>query len=126
MSNLNETIRTLMPYVFAIFIVGLCFWFLYAAFLDVNTATLPQEQQTVFVAGLFGILGSATTFVFTQSSAGAASRNSERAASAATQAALTAPPTGATITAPNAETVTVTDTAPETTTAGPPPMPPQG
>lgn len=109
MSQLNETIRIVLGYAFAFFVVWVCIQFMHDAFLDPNTASIPLEQQGLIVGGLMAIISSAATFVFSQAVMNAAARSTATATAAGAKAALTSPtvtatgePPSATVTPPGA------------------------
>jgi membrane associated rhomboid family serine protease len=91
-SQLNETIRIVLGYAFAFFVVWVCIQFLDRAFLDPNTAAIPAEQSGLIVGGLMAIISSAATFVFGQAIMNAAARSASTATQAGVNAALTQPP----------------------------------
>lgn len=92
MSQFNETVRIVLGYAFAFFVVWVCIQFMDRAFLDPNTASIPLEQQGLIVGGLMAIISSAATFVFSQAVMNAAARSSATATSAGVKAALTPAP----------------------------------
>jgi len=91
-SQLNETLRILLGYAFAFYVVGLVFWFLYEAFLNTKTAALPDTVAGIIVGGMLAIVTGAATFVFGLAAMNAASRASATATQAGVDAALTTPP----------------------------------
>ena len=97
MNQFNETVRIVLGYAFAFFVVWVCIQFMHDAFLDPNTAAIPEQQQGLIVGGLMAIISSAATFVFSQAVMNSASRASSTATQAGVTAALTQPP-GQTIT----------------------------
>ena len=118
MSQFNETVRIVLGYAFAFFVVWVCLQFLDRAYLNPETASIPAEQSGLIVGGLMAIISSAATFVFSQAVMNAASRASSTATQAGVNAALTQPP-GPTVTTSSGPpaTVTVTPAATEATTA---------
>jgi hypothetical protein len=111
MSQRNETVRVVLGYMFAFFVVGACLWFLYQAYLNPNTASLPDTVSGMIVGGLLVLIQGAATFVFGQAIMQAASRASATATQAGVNAALTQQP---------APTVTATAGDPPTVTVAPP------
>ena len=115
MNQFNETVRIVLGYAFAFFVVWVCIRFLDRAFLDVTTASIPDEQAGLIVGGLMAIISSAATFVFSQAVMNSAARSASTATQAGVNAALTQPPaSGSTMTAtatPEGMT-TVTSTPP--------------
>lgn len=112
MNQRNETIRVILGYLFAFFVVGTCLWFLYQAYLNPETATLPDTVSGMIVGGLLVLIQGAATFVFGQAIMNAASRASATATQAGVNAALTQVP-GPTVTVdagpPASATVTPAD-----------------
>ena len=92
MNQLNETVRIVLGYAFAFFVVWVCIQFLDRAYLHVETASLPTEQAGLIVGGLMAIISSAATFVFSQAVMNSAARSSATATQAGVNAALTQPP----------------------------------
>lgn len=119
MSQLNETVRIVLGYLFAFFVVWVCIGFMDRAFLDPNTASIPEEQQGLIIGGLMAIISSAATFVFSQAVMNAAARSASTATQAGVNAALTQP-TGQTVTvdAGPPATATITPTDPMNTANG--------
>lgn len=91
-SQRNETLRILLGYLFAFYVVGISFWFLYEAFLNTDTAALPDTVAGIIVGGILTIVTGAATFVFGLAAMNAASRASATATQAGVNAALTTPP----------------------------------
>jgi len=91
MSQRNELVRIILGYLFAFFVVGVSFWFLYEAFLNPDTGTLPDTVSGIIVGGVLSIITGAATFVFGQAIMNAASRASATATQAGVNAALTVP-----------------------------------
>ena len=123
MSQLNETVRIVLGYAFAFFVVWICIQFMDRAFLNPETASIPEQQQGLIVGGLMAIISSAATFVFSQAVMNSASRASSTATQAGVNAALTQPPgQSQTITVdagpPASATVTPTDTNGTTSVPG--------
>lgn len=87
----SETLRIALGYIFAMFVIGSCMWFLYAALLDLHTAALPEDIRGIVVGGMFTLMGAAAQFVFGTTAASAAARQSERASAAGASAALSTP-----------------------------------
>lgn len=115
MSQRNETIRIVLGYLFAFFVVGLCFLFLYEAFLNPATASLPDTVSGIIVGSVLSLATGAATFVFGQALMQSAARSASTATQAGVNAALTQPP--------GQPTVTVTEGPPQTTTITPAPDP---
>ena len=93
-SQRNETLRILLGYLFAFYVVGISFWFMWSAFLDPETAALPDTVAGIIVGGILTIVTGAATFVFGLAAMNAASRASATATQAGVDAALTTPPAG--------------------------------
>lgn len=112
----SETFRVLGSYAFALVIELAGFWFLYEAFLNPNTGTLPDSQQGILVGLISALMSGAATFVFGSAAAGAASRASEKATQSGVNAALTMPPAPASVTTidagPPATVTTTTEEVP--------------
>jgi outer membrane biosynthesis protein TonB len=115
MNQRNETVRVILGYLFAFFVVGACLWFLYQAYLNPDTASLPDTVSGMIVGGLLVLIQGAATFVFGQAIMQAASRASATATQAGVNAALTQPP-GPTVTVdagpPASATVTPAEQTP--------------
>lgn len=107
MSQFNETIRIVMGYLFAFFVIAVCFWFMYESFLNPETATLPDTQSGIIVGGILAVIQGAATFVFGQAIMQSAARSAATSTAAGVNAALTQPPTTTTIDAGPPATVTV-------------------
>ena len=75
-SQRNETLRILLGYLFAFYVVGISFWFMYEAFLNPKTAELPATVAGIIVGGILTIVTGAATFVFGLAAMNAASRAS--------------------------------------------------
>lgn len=92
MNQLNETVRIVLGYAFAFFVVWICINFIDRAFLNPETASIPAEQQGLIVGGIMAIISSAATFVFSQAVMNSAARSASTATQAGVNAALTQPP----------------------------------
>lgn len=92
MSQRNETIRIVFGFLFAFFVIGISFWFLYEAFLSPKTVALPDTVSGIIVGGILSIITGAATFVFGQAIMQSAARSSATATQAGVNAALTQPP----------------------------------
>ncbi len=121
MSQLNETIRIIMGYLFAFFVVGGTLWFLYQAFLNPDTSSIPAEQSGLIVGGMLTLISSASTFVFSQAVMNSAARSSATATQAGVNAALTQAPQTVTVDAGPPASATITPTTTTTTNVTPPP-----
>jgi len=108
MSQFNETVRIVLGYAFAFFVVWVCINFMRDAFLDPSTAAIPEQQQGLIVGGLMAIISSAATFVFSQAVMNAASRSAATSTAAGVNAALTQPSQTVTVDAGPPATATVT------------------
>lgn len=113
MSQFNETVRIILGYAFAFFVVWVCLQFLNDAYLNPDTASIPAEQSGLIVGGLMAIISSAATFVFSQAIMNSASRSAATSTQAGVNAALTQP----------SQTVTVDSGPPATATVTPTPTP---
>jgi len=118
MNQKNETFRVILGYLFAFFVVGACLWFLYQAYLNPDTASLPDTVSGMIVGGLLVLIQGAATFVFGQAIMQAASRASATAVQSGVNAALTQPP-GQTVTVDAGPPVTATVTPTEPVEAAP-------
>jgi hypothetical protein len=116
MNQRNETVRVVLGYLFAFFVVGACLWFLYQAYLNPDTASLPDTVSGMIVGGLLVLIQGAATFVFGQAIMQAASRASATATQAGVNAAMTQPP---------GPIVTTSEGPPATVTIEPAPAAPQ-
>ena len=110
MSQLNESIRIVLGYLFAFFVVGICFWFMDRAFLDPETASIPPEQSGLIVGGILTLATGAATFVFSQAVMNAAARSAATSTAAGVNAALTQPSQTVTVDAGPPATATVSPT----------------
>jgi hypothetical protein len=86
-----DTVRALGTMVTIWLLIGGVFWFLYAALLDPNTATLTPNSEGLIVGACISILTMAAQYVFQSESARSASRSATAAATQGANAALSTP-----------------------------------
>jgi len=90
----NEMVRIVFGYLFAFYVIGICFWFLFEAFLNPKTVALPDTVSGMIVGGILIVIQGAATFVFGQAIMQAAARSSATATQAGVNAALSQPLNG--------------------------------
>jgi len=103
----TETLRVVLGYGYAFFVTATAFWFLFATLLDVNTATVPDEQLTVVVTASFGLINLAAGAVIQSIASAQASKAAERSQQVGANAALATPPS---VVAPPSEETAPTET----------------